>query len=93
MEEEFPHISSHVKAVLGISMSESYVPVVPAQHYSCGGILTNTRGETDVKGKQDKTREFQLTLKWPKASVNAVNASVMHSVNTSVAKWPNFTQA
>jgi len=50
VEEEFPHISSHVKAVLGISMSESYVPVVPAQHYSCGGILTNTRGETDVKG-------------------------------------------
>jgi L-aspartate oxidase len=50
VEEEFPHISSHVKDVLGISMSESYVPVVPAQHYSCGGILTNTRGETDVKG-------------------------------------------
>merc|ERR1712003_244990 len=50
IEEEFPHISGHVKSVLGLNMSEDYVPVVPAQHYSCGGILTNTRGETDVRG-------------------------------------------
>merc|ERR1712157_684800 len=40
IEEEFPHISGHVKSVLGLNMSEDYVPVVPAQHYSCGGILT-----------------------------------------------------
>eukprot|EP00205_Picochlorum_sp_RCC944_P000821 CAMPEP_0182608124 /NCGR_PEP_ID=MMETSP1330-20130603/2639_1 /TAXON_ID=464278 /ORGANISM="Picochlorum sp., Strain RCC944" /LENGTH=750 /DNA_ID=CAMNT_0024826839 /DNA_START=71 /DNA_END=2319 /DNA_ORIENTATION=- len=50
VNEEFPHISSHVSKVLGIEMSESWIPVVPAQHYVCGGVLTNTSGETNVKG-------------------------------------------
>jgi len=50
VDEEFPHISSHVKTTLGIDMSRDWIPVVPAQHYACGGILTNTRGETNVKG-------------------------------------------
>lgn len=49
-QREFPHISSHVYATLGIDMSQDWIPVVPAQHYTCGGILTSTNGETNVKG-------------------------------------------
>ena len=47
---EFPHISKHDKQTLGLDLSEDWIPVVPAQHYACGGILTNTNGETNVMG-------------------------------------------
>merc|ERR1712003_287886 len=50
VEEEFPHISGKVRQALGLEMSETWVPVVPAQHYACGGIWTNTDGETSLKG-------------------------------------------
>merc|ERR1712176_600563 len=50
VEEEFPHISGKVRQTLGLEMSETWVPVVPAQHYACGGIWTNTDGETSLKG-------------------------------------------
>ncbi|QDZ26070.1 L-aspartate oxidase [Chloropicon primus] len=48
--KEFPNISNHVESTLGIDMSEDWIPVVPAQHYACGGILTSIDGETNVKG-------------------------------------------
>lgn len=45
----FPNI--HEKLLgLGIDMTAGPIPVVPAQHYTCGGILIDAHGCTDLPG-------------------------------------------
>ena len=45
----FPTI--HEKLLgLGVDMTRQPIPVVPAQHYTCGGILIDLAGRTDVPG-------------------------------------------
>ena len=44
----FPNIYKKCKA-LGIDPAFDFIPVVPAAHYTCGGIVTDEYGKTSVK--------------------------------------------
>ncbi|MBF0153522.1 MAG: L-aspartate oxidase [Magnetococcales bacterium] len=48
LSEHFPNIMEKC-ASLGIRISEEPIPVVPAAHYVCGGVMTDLRGQTDIE--------------------------------------------
>lgn len=43
----FPMIYSSCKAI-GIAIEKDWIPVIPAQHYLCGGISVNKNGQTSI---------------------------------------------
>ena len=45
----FPNIY-HKCMEFGVDMAKDLIPIVPAAHYTCGGIKATTAGETSVKG-------------------------------------------
>jgi L-aspartate oxidase len=47
IREHFPTVSSRC-AELGIDITKEPIPVVPAAHYTCGGIIVDNQGKTDI---------------------------------------------
>ncbi|HSD08763.1 L-aspartate oxidase [Flavobacterium sp.] len=47
-KNHFPMIYKHCKD-LGIDLEKDWIPVVPAQHYLCGGIVVDRNGKTSVE--------------------------------------------
>ncbi len=48
LQQRFPTIFATLFK-LGIDMSRDLIPVVPAAHYLCGGVLADCSGQTDIK--------------------------------------------
>lgn len=49
VREHFPTIYAHC-LTLGIDITKDRIPVVPAAHYTCGGIVTDHAARTDIGG-------------------------------------------
>ena len=49
IREHFPTIHARLLDV-GIDITKEPIPVVPAQHYTCGGVIIDLDGRTDLPG-------------------------------------------
>jgi L-aspartate oxidase len=49
VREHFPNIYDKLLG-LGIDITREPIPVVPAQHYTCGGVVVDLDGRTDAPG-------------------------------------------
>jgi len=49
LHEHFPNILARC-AELGIDITKEPIPVVPAAHYTCGGVVTDLDARTDLPG-------------------------------------------
>lgn len=47
--EHFPTLHAHLLE-LGIDITKDMIPVVPAAHYTCGGVMVNEHSQTDLTG-------------------------------------------
>lgn len=47
--EHFPNITAYCRDNLGLDIRKDFIPVVPAQHYLCGGVRVNEYSQTNIQ--------------------------------------------
>jgi L-aspartate oxidase len=50
VKEHFPHIHETCLKKFKLDITKEPIPVVPAAHYSCGGVVTDTDGRSTIHG-------------------------------------------
>jgi L-aspartate oxidase len=50
VREHFPHIYQTCLERYKLDITQEPIPVVPAAHYSCGGVVTDLTGRTTIQG-------------------------------------------
>lgn len=48
LKAEFPTIYEHCRE-RGLDITQDYIPVTPAAHYMCGGVLTDKKGRSSIQ--------------------------------------------
>ena len=49
IKEHFPTLYARLLE-LGIDITKDMIPVVPAAHYTCGGVVVDSNSQTDIEG-------------------------------------------
>ncbi len=102
VHQAFPSISERCKQV-NLDLARDYLPVVPAAHYTCGGVLTDMDGRSDLKGlfvcgeaamtglhganRLASNSLLEALVFANRASIATLNSDPVHPPASGIAEW------